>query len=126
MGSSPGLRGGFVPRNSATISSTLLPSTPKAANSLALTFITRGKRPGDLLSPMKHGKGEALFQGHGRMPAENLRRLSRVTIENLNIQRPLRNRVPNDFAPKACFLFQGIHHFFHGDPTPGRKIENLA
>src|SRR5713101_7125337 len=41
MGSSPRLRGGLVSRNAATISSTLLPSTPKAANSLALTFTTR-------------------------------------------------------------------------------------
>src|SRR5712692_37601 len=40
MGSSPGLRGGLVSRNAATISSTLLPSTPEAANSLALTFTT--------------------------------------------------------------------------------------
>src|SRR5713101_525868 len=44
MGSSPGLRGGLVSRNAATISSTLLPSTPEATNSLALTFTTHDLR----------------------------------------------------------------------------------
>src|SRR5712692_4266947 len=83
MGSSPGLRGGFVSRNAATISSTLLPTTPKATNSLALTFTTHDLRAMRML----------LLEIHQEAKKKTARNIRAVHISRRLASEPLVPRI---------------------------------
>src|SRR5579864_3349943 len=78
------------------------------------------------MAPEIGGEPKAFLQAYFGLPAKHGLCLSGITIEDLNVERPTRNRIPHDLAAEARDRPHLVRKRPHGEPLAGTKIKHLA